>query len=32
MGHSWVAWILDPGGNALGILEPKRPAGAPAAG
>ncbi len=23
MGHSWVAWIIDPGGNALGILEPK---------
>ena len=24
MGHSWAAWILDPSGNALGIVEPKR--------
>jgi catechol 2,3-dioxygenase-like lactoylglutathione lyase family enzyme len=23
MGHSWAAWILDPGGNVLGIVEPK---------
>ena len=27
MGHSWAAWIIDPDGNALGIVEPK---GAPA--
>jgi catechol 2,3-dioxygenase-like lactoylglutathione lyase family enzyme len=25
MGHSWAAWIIDPDGNALGIVEPKRP-------
>ena len=29
MGHSWAAWIIDPSGNALGIVEPK-PAPAPA--
>ena len=23
MGHSWAAWIIDPDGNALGIVEPK---------
>ena len=23
MGHSWAAWIVDPSGNALGIVEPK---------
>lgn len=29
MGHSWAAWIIDPSGNALGIVEPK-PAPTPA--
>ena len=24
MGHSWAAWVIDPDGNALGIVEPKR--------
>jgi catechol 2,3-dioxygenase-like lactoylglutathione lyase family enzyme len=28
MGHSWAAWIIDPDGNALGIVEPKAPAAA----
>lgn len=23
MGYAWAAWILDPSGNALGIIEPK---------
>jgi catechol 2,3-dioxygenase-like lactoylglutathione lyase family enzyme len=23
MGHSWAAWIIDPDGNALGIVQPK---------
>ncbi len=23
MGHSWAAWIIDPSGNTLGIVEPK---------
>jgi catechol 2,3-dioxygenase-like lactoylglutathione lyase family enzyme len=23
MGFAWAAWILDPSGNALGIIEPK---------
>lgn len=23
MGHSWVAWITDPSGNVLGIVQPK---------
>jgi catechol 2,3-dioxygenase-like lactoylglutathione lyase family enzyme len=23
MGHSWAAWIVDPSGNVLGIVEPK---------
>jgi catechol 2,3-dioxygenase-like lactoylglutathione lyase family enzyme len=23
MGHSWAAWIIDPDGNVLGIVEPK---------
>lgn len=23
MGHSWAAWFIDPGGNALGIVQPK---------
>ncbi|MGH2975007.1 MAG: VOC family protein [Gemmatimonadales bacterium] len=25
MGVSWSAWIIDPSGNALSILQPKRP-------
>jgi catechol-2,3-dioxygenase len=30
MGHSWAAWIIDPSGNALGIVQPKpAPAQAP---
>ena len=28
MGHSWAAWIIDPDGNALGIVEPKPPVAA----
>ena len=31
MGFAWAAWISDPSGNALGIIEPKRPPAAPAA-
>jgi hypothetical protein len=27
MGFAWAAWIIDPSGNALGIIQPK---GAPA--
>lgn len=28
MGYAWAAWIVDPGGNALAIIEPKaKPAG-----
>ena len=23
VGHPWAAWIIDPDGNALGIVEPK---------
>jgi catechol 2,3-dioxygenase-like lactoylglutathione lyase family enzyme len=23
MGHSWAAWFLDPGRNALSVIEPK---------
>jgi catechol 2,3-dioxygenase-like lactoylglutathione lyase family enzyme len=23
MGHSWAAWFIDPGGNALAIVQPK---------
>jgi catechol 2,3-dioxygenase-like lactoylglutathione lyase family enzyme len=23
MGFSWAAWIIDPSGNALGIIQPK---------
>ena len=23
MGHSWAAWVIDPDGNALGIVQPK---------
>ena len=23
MGHSWAAWIIDPSGNTLGIVQPK---------
>jgi catechol 2,3-dioxygenase-like lactoylglutathione lyase family enzyme len=25
MGFAWSAWILDPSGNALGIIQPKVP-------
>lgn len=25
MGFAWAAWIIDPSGNALGIIEPKAP-------
>ncbi|HEX8941311.1 MAG TPA: VOC family protein [Candidatus Limnocylindrales bacterium] len=25
MGYAWAAWIIDPSGNALGIIEPKAP-------
>ncbi|HYK95755.1 MAG TPA: VOC family protein [Candidatus Dormibacteraeota bacterium] len=25
MGLVWSAWIIDPGGNALGIVQPKAP-------
>ena len=28
MGFAWAAWIIDPSGNALGLIQPK---GAPAA-
>ena len=30
MGFAWAAWIIDPSGNALGIIEPKRPPAGPA--
>ena len=30
MGAAWAAWIIDPSGNALGIVQPK-PAGAASA-
>ncbi len=23
MGYAWAAWIMDPSGNALGIIQPK---------
>jgi predicted enzyme related to lactoylglutathione lyase len=23
MGHSWAAWVTDPAGNVLGLVEPK---------
>ena len=23
MGHSWLAWFIDPGGNALAVVQPK---------
>jgi len=23
MGHSWAAWFIDPGGNALSVVQPK---------
>ena len=23
MGHSWAAWFIDPGGNALAVVQPK---------
>lgn len=26
MGFAWAAWIIDPSGNALAIIEPKKPA------
>ena len=25
VGFAWAAWIIDPSGNALGIIEPKGP-------
>jgi catechol-2,3-dioxygenase len=25
MGFAWAAWIIDPSGNALGIIQPKAP-------
>ena len=25
MGFAWAAWIVDPSGNALGIIQPKGP-------
>jgi catechol 2,3-dioxygenase-like lactoylglutathione lyase family enzyme len=31
MGFAWAAWIVDPSGNALGIIEPKRPPATPVA-
>ena len=31
MGYTWAAWIIDPSGNALAIIEPKPPAAAGAA-
>src|SRR4051794_24737138 len=24
MGHSWAAWFIDPSGNALAVVQPKR--------
>jgi catechol 2,3-dioxygenase-like lactoylglutathione lyase family enzyme len=24
MGHSWAAWFVDPSGNVLSVIEPKR--------
>ena len=24
MGHSWAAWFIDPSGNVLSVVEPKR--------
>ena len=24
MGHSWAAWFLDPSGNVLSVVQPKR--------
>lgn len=23
MGHSWAAWFIDPGGNAIAVVQPK---------
>ena len=31
MGPMWSAWIIDPSGNALGIIEPKSPGPSPEA-
>lgn len=28
MGFIWSAWIIDPGGNTLGIIQPKPPSAA----
>jgi catechol 2,3-dioxygenase-like lactoylglutathione lyase family enzyme len=25
MGHSWAAWFVDPSGNVLAVVQPKRP-------
>lgn len=30
MGFAWSAWIIDPSGNCLGIIEVKRPPSTPA--
>lgn len=28
MGFAWAAWIVDPSGNVLGLIQPKAPGGA----
>jgi catechol 2,3-dioxygenase-like lactoylglutathione lyase family enzyme len=30
MGYAWAAWIMDPSGNALAIVQPKQPPANPA--
>ena len=32
MGFAWAAWILDPSGNALAIIQPKAPSAKPVLG
>jgi catechol 2,3-dioxygenase-like lactoylglutathione lyase family enzyme len=32
MGFAWAAWFIDPSGNALSVIEPKRPPTAPTPG